>query len=1065
MAKKHMFKYSVFSSSKKLFACLITIAFYSTCFAFSGSGTAGDPYIIASVADFDVFANPANAATYWASGVHTKLACDIDLPGTYATAVIAPDTDNTNAQTFDGIAFAGEFNGNDYKITNLTIDSAGVKNSHLGLFGQIAAEGQVMNLGIENVNITSNGGVEATYYVGSLCGRSLGTITNCYTTGSVTGTYTGYIGGLVGQNQEGGIINSCYSNVSVSTGEGSGFIGGLAGVNIESDINNCYATGSVTATYNTNWLGGLIGINIVMTGGEFSTLSNCYATGSVANGNASSNVGGLVGENNGVGASVNDCFLDIETGGPDNGIGTGKTTAQMQDMNTYLDTGWDFVGETDNGTDDYWHMPYQTIGYPMLFWQRDIPGDFTGGYGVNFVDFAIFAKDWLIPIATSWLNPTQTAKLLNSDWTGNDHFGCSVAIAGNIAIVGAYRNDDGGGNASGSAYLFDIATGTQFDKLTASDAEAGDYFGWSVAIDGNVAIIGARLDDDGGYDFGSAYLFGVTTGVQIAKLTASDAAAGDHFGCSVAIYGDVAIVGATEDDDGGSSSGSAYLFDVTTGTQLAKLTASDAAEGDAFGVSVAIDSNIAIVGAAGNDDDGSNSGSAYLFDVTTGTQLSKLTASDAAADDWFGRSVAIDGNIVIVGAYGNDDDGSYSGSAYLFDVTTGTQLAKLLASDAEAGDSFGWSVAIDGNIVIVGASGDDEGGASSGSAYLFDVTTGTQLAKLTASDATGGDNFGGSVAIAGDVAIVGAALKGVGGYIEVGAVYLFEKFKKAVSSVANLNKIGSVDLEDLMIFCDNWLAGVEQPIIPGDLTKNGKVDFEDLTILVDQWLQPPGIPSADIAPYPDGDGVVNFLDFAIFAENWLAQSATVHSAFVADYNGSSPTIDGVLSDGEWGSSYTVTMDRRDGGGQHDIDLYFQQDGTYLFVGVDSQWGSGWDVVWDIAIDGDYSRTINGNLSQPYTDIDICQQSPSGYSGYKAYYTMLSDISFVRVGYDSGASSASSGSTNVSYEFRVPLADLDVISEASVGFTITHGYDGISEHLYEFVSRTTPENWATLQIVP
>ena len=249
-----------------------------------------------------------------------------------------------------------------------------------------------------------------------------------------------------------------------------------------------------------------------------------------------------------------------------------------------------------------------------------------------------------------------------------------------------------------------------------------------------------------------------------------------------------------------------------------------------------------------------------------------------------------------------------------------------------------------------------------------------------------------------------------------------------------------------------------------DLIKDGIINLLDFAVLADQWLNAPGIPSADIAPVPDGDGVVDILDLQVLAENWLTEGATVQADFVANYNGSSPTIDGVLSAGEWSSSYTVTMDRRDGSGQHDIDLYFQQDGTYLFVGVDSQWGSGWDVVWDIAIDGDYSRTINGNLSQPYTDIQVCQQSPTGYPGYRAYYT-LTDTGAVRVGFGSGADCASSGSTNVSYEFRVPLADLDVIPEASVGFTITHGYDGISEHLYEFVSRTTPENWATLQIVP
>jgi len=792
-----MFKYSVFSSAKILFVCLITIAFYSTGFALSGSGTSGDPYVITSVADFDVFANPANAATYWASGVHTKLACDIDLPGTYATAVIAPDTDNTNEQTFDGIEFAGEFNGNDYKITNLTIDSAGVKNSYLGLFGQIAAEGQVMNLGIENVNVTSNGSEAATYFIGGLCGRSLGTITNCYTTGNVSGTITGYIGGLAGQNEAGGIINSCYSNVSVSTGEGSGFIGGLAGVNIAADINNCYATGSVTATYNTDWLGGLIGINIVMTGGEFSTVSNCYATGSVANGNASSNIGGLAGENNGVGASVNDCFWDIETGGPDNSVGTGKTTAQMQNMNTYLDTEWDFIGEADNGTDDYWRQPYQ-VGYPILYWQRDIPGDFTGSYGVNFEDFAVFAKDWLA--AANGLAPEQTAQFSGPAIVCGS-FGRSVAIDGDVAIIGA-----GDGVNPGRAYLFDLTTGTQLYKLATSDSANRDYFGHSVAIDGNVAIVGASGIDS--YT-GAAYLFNATTGTQLAKLAASDAAASDYFGDSVGIDGNVAIVGVDGDDDGGSSSGSAYLFDVTTGTQLAKLTASDAATDDYFGYSVAIDGNVAIVGAPYNDDDGDYSGSAYLFDVTTGTPLAKLTASDAIAEDFFGYSVAIAGDVAIVGSYGY---GSKYGSAYLFDVTTGTQIAKLTASDAAAEDYFGSSVAIAGNVAIVGASKDDDGSDDSGSAYLFNVTTGTQLAKLTASDAAVGDSFGGSVAIDGDVAIVGAASKR-GGYISQGAVYLFEN-KGITRSETNLNKSGSIDIEDLMIFCDNWLANGPSVTVP-----------------------------------------------------------------------------------------------------------------------------------------------------------------------------------------------------------------------------------------------------------
>ncbi len=143
--------------------------------------------------------------------------------------------------------------------------------------------------------------------------------------------------------------------------------------------------------------------------------------------------------------------------------------------------------------------------------------------------------------------------------------------------------------------------------------------------------------------------------------------------------------------------------------------ASDATAADDFGYSVAISGNTAIVGAHGNDDVGLESGSAYLFDITTGNQLAKLTASDAAARDWFGRSVAISDNTAIVGAYG---DGG--GSAYLFDITTGNQLAKLTASDAATDDLFGYSVAISGNTAIVGACFDDDAGDWSGSAYLFE---------------------------------------------------------------------------------------------------------------------------------------------------------------------------------------------------------------------------------------------------------------------------------------------------------------------------------------------------------
>jgi hypothetical protein len=364
---------------------------------------------------------------------------------------------------------------------------------------------------------------------------------------------------------------------------------------------------------------------------------------------------------------------------------------------------------------------------------------------------------------TTWI---QQAKLIASDAAAGDQFGSSVSISGDTAIVGAPLHNDAGSD-SGSAYVF-VRSGTTWSeqaKLTASDAAAGDQFGFSVSISGNTAIIGANLDDDAGSDSGSAYVFvrSWTTWIQHAKLTASDAASGDHFGSSVSISGETAIVGARWDDDAGSYSGSAYVFvrSWTIWIQQAKLTASDAAARDVFGFSVSISGDTAIVGAFGNNDAGSSSGSAYVFvrSGTTWSEQAKLIASDAAAGDQFGFSVAISRNTAIVGARLDDDAGSKSGSAYVFvrSGTTWIQHIKLTASDAAADDFFGFSVSISGDTAIIGAYGDDDAGSASGSAYIYEdiAPTRTEI-KLTASDAVADDRFGSSVAISGDTAIVGA---------------------------------------------------------------------------------------------------------------------------------------------------------------------------------------------------------------------------------------------------------------------------------------------------------------------
>ena len=278
-------------------------------------------------------------------------------------------------------------------------------------------------------------------------------------------------------------------------------------------------------------------------------------------------------------------------------------------------------------------------------------------------------------------------------------------------------------------------------KLTPSDGAAHDNAGYSVSVSGDTIVVGAYRDDDSGSASGSAYVFEKSSGgwMEVAKLTASDAAAHDEFGVSVSVSGATVVVGARLDDDNGLSSGSAYVFEKPVGgwmdaTEVAKLTASDAAAHDWFGWSVSVSGDTIVVGAYGEDDNGYFSGSAYVFEKPSGgwmdaTQTAKLTASDGVAWDYFGYSVSVSGATVVVGAYGNDGNGSNSGSAYVFERPSGgwanaTQTAKLTASDGAADDVFGVSVSVSGDTVVVGANWDDDNGSASGSAYVFEKPVG-----------------------------------------------------------------------------------------------------------------------------------------------------------------------------------------------------------------------------------------------------------------------------------------------------------------------------------------------------
>ena len=365
----------------------------------------------------------------------------------------------------------------------------------------------------------------------------------------------------------------------------------------------------------------------------------------------------------------------------------------------------------------------------------------------------------------------------------------------------------------------------EIQKIVASDRDAGDYFGYSVSISGDYAIVGATFEkqDTAGSNWiskaGSAYIFERnTTGtwVQVQKIVASDRGTDDYFGWSVSISGDYVIVGAygeDEDASGGNTlaaAGSAYIFERnTTGTwiQVQKIVASDRGGVDQFGRSVSISGDDIVVGALGeaHDTSGANylysSGSAYIFERNTSgmwIETQKIVASDRGAGDYFGWSVSISGDDIIIGAQHEDNDlsggGTFSdaGSAYIFERNTSgiwTQIQKIVASDRYSGDIFGYSVSISGDYAIVGAAGEDNDVSGlanlsfAGSAYLFKRdTTGTwnQAQKIVASDRGAGDQFGISVSISGNYFIVGALLEdedtsGGNTLSTSGSAYLFKR--------------------------------------------------------------------------------------------------------------------------------------------------------------------------------------------------------------------------------------------------------------------------------------------------
>jgi hypothetical protein len=389
-------------------------------------------------------------------------------------------------------------------------------------------------------------------------------------------------------------------------------------------------------------------------------------------------------------------------------------------------------------------------------------------------------------------------KMTAGDSAASNYFGVSVAIWNNTAVVGADYRTNGSIIGAGAVYIYvkSGSTWTQQAILTADDGEMGDRFGTLVAIYRDTVVVGAPWA--GTTERGAAYVFvrSGTTWTQQAKLTPDVPADNDYFGYAVAISGETIVVGCPEGTNPVSKNGAAYVFtrSGTTWTQQAKLTASDGAVGDQFGQKVALYGTNLLIGAQTLP---TTTGKVYAFSFngSTWTQNQIITGSDSAVGDYFGMGVAIWGTTAVLGASNNATGGVAAGAAYVFSLSAGTwtQQAKLTAHDGAASDAFGYQVGIYQDVIIVGAPNDDDRGLESGSAYLFtrQGTRWSQEAKLVSSTGAAIDLGGAAVTVFERHAIVGAQYADLPGQANAGAASFYEVRAPGCSSATLTSSVSN----------------------------------------------------------------------------------------------------------------------------------------------------------------------------------------------------------------------------------------------------------------------------------
>lgn len=474
-------------------------------------------------------------------------------------------------------------------------------------------------------------------------------------------------------------------------------------------------------------------------------------------------------------------------------------------------------------------------------------------------------------------------KLIASDGLGAAQFGNSVSISGHTALIGAWDDSNVNGTLAGAAYVFERTMDGWVEqaKLLPNDGMPFHHFGTSVALSGNTAVVSAPQDATNGPRAGAAYIFRRAGEIwtEEAKLLASDGEAGDLFGSAVAISGDTALIAAYFDDnENGEAAGSAYVFvrDGGIWTEEAQLLASDGEASENFGFSISLSENVALIGVPYDDEKGISSGSAYVFVRSGGVWLEsgKLLPNDGQHLDVFGWDVSLSGRVALVGAPGDDDNESFSGSAYVFfrDGQPWIQQAKLVPKDGSASDRFGNSVAVFRNTALVGAPYDDPKGVDSGSAYVFrrHGSSWIERLKLIPSDGLEGDAFAEAVSALAETFLVGTRLDDNENGLLAGAAYAYTaghvlsvegacpgRLRLDVRGAEPTDRVvllGSARLgRDTLdgVFCPDAWVGLLDPRLLGSVAVNERGNFSTMIDLdaasCGLYLQTIGLTNCDVS--------------------------------------------------------------------------------------------------------------------------------------------------------------------------------------------------------------------------